>query len=220
MGSRNREVMSSKLKLVTASVALLALVGVARAQEREYAEAPKLNLTLTAEKTAWRLGETAHVRIRIENATGGKIEIPSTIYFQADNRPSDDGRVTMSHGVFWSPVSLTQTYGGGAGVCRSDLTPERVEVLKKKVVVIHPAKDALVLEKGDAKEFSFDLARTCWGHSIAAFYPSETIFEATENYGRNTYRVYFEMEFRKQTSTRNDPRYHQLKSNAVEVTIN
>jgi len=64
---------------MTAFAALAALVGVAAAQEREYAEAPNLRLTLTAEKTTWRAGEPSPVRIRIENATGESIEIPSTV---------------------------------------------------------------------------------------------------------------------------------------------
>ncbi|HKG12816.1 MAG TPA: hypothetical protein VKB12_05735 [Pyrinomonadaceae bacterium] len=213
--------MSFKLKLVTVSVALTALAGVAGAQEREYAEPPELKLTQTVEKTFWRAGEPAHVRVRIENASGGSIEIPSNVSFMADNRSREDGWATTSHGVFWSPVSLTKTYSVRGSQCQNDLTPDRVKTPKGgKVVEIHPAKDKLTLGKGEAKEFSFDLAGTCWGHSIQAFYPDSTIFEAAGRYKSNSYRVYFLMQFRMRTGDPKDVRNHQLKSNAVEVTIN
>lgn len=204
---------------MTAFVALLALACAAGAQEREYAEASGLRLTLAVEKGAWRPNEAATVKIKIENATGERIEIPSTISFRADNRANEKVMVTTSEGVFWSPVSLTGDYTGREGVCQNDLTPERVEVVKKKVLVIHPAKDKLVIEKGEAKEFSFDLARTCWGHSIHAFYPSRTIFEAAKGYKPNQYRVYFQMQFRMRTGDPKDPRYFHLKSNPVEIII-
>jgi hypothetical protein len=209
-----------KLKFAPLLLAFCALATVAGAQEREYADAPKLKLTLSIDRTAWRPGEPAPVRARIENATGDRFEIPSGISFKADNRPSDDDWVTMSHGVFWAPVGLNKGSGGDTGHCQSDLSPERVETLQGKVVVIHPAKGKLMLEKGEAKEFSFDLTRACWGHSIAAFYPSQPIFEVAKRYPNNSYRIYFQMEFRMKTASKNDPRFHQLKSNAVEVTIN
>ena len=200
--------------------ALCALATAAGAQEREYAVAPNLKLTLSAVKTAWRPGEPAPVRIRVENATGERFEIPSTVSFKADNRANDGVMATMSHGVFWSPVSLTKSYGDGRNGCQDDLTPGRVETLQGKVRVIHPARDKIFLEKGEAKEFSFDLSATCWGHSIGAYHPSRNIFEVAERYTKHSYRVYFQMQFPMRLADPVAPRYHQLKSNEVEVTIN
>ena len=207
-------------KLAPLLFALCTLATASGAQEREYAVAPNLKLTLLVVKTAWRPGEPAPVRMRVENATGERFEIPSTVSFKADNRANDDGRETMRHGIFWSPVSLTKSYGGSPNGCQDDLAPGRVETLKGKVRIIHPARDKIVLEKGEAKEFSFDLVGTCWGHSLGAYYPSLNIFEVAERYTTNSYRIYFQMHFRMKTADPKDPRYHQLKSNEVEVTIN
>jgi hypothetical protein len=206
-------------KLAPLLFALCTLATAAGAQEREYAAAPNLKLTLSVAKNAWRPGEPAAVRMKVENATGERFEIPSTISFKADNRANDGVRVTMSHGVFWSPVSLNKTYGGRPSGCQDDLAPGRVETVSGKVRIIHPARDKIVLEKGEAKEFSFDLAGTCWGHSLGSYYPSLNLFEVAERYTNNSYRVYFQMQFPMRLADPVAPRYHQLKSNAVEVTI-
>lgn len=207
-------------RLALVLLAFCAPAAAARAQEREYAEAPNLKLTVTAEKTHWRQGAAAPVRVRIENATGGRMEVPSVIVFRADNRLDDGGRVTTSEGVLWSPVSLTKSYGVGAKSCQNDLSPQRVKNVKGVVVEIHPDRGVIVLDKGGAKEFGFDLALTCWGHSISSFYPSSTVFEAAERFKPNSYRVYFSMQFPMRTGKPGDARYHQVKSNAVEVIIN
>ena len=202
---------------------LCALAVNAGAQEREYADAPKLKLTVTVDQSVWRQGEAAPVRLRIENVSDGDIEMPSTASFLADNRARGDEDITTAHGVFSSPVSFTKVYAGRTRGCQDDLSPDRVERPKGgNVVVIHPARDRVMLAKGAAKEFTFDLAGTCWKHYILSFYADETIFAAAADYRPNTYRVYLLMQFRMRPKPGGPegPLFHQLKSNAVEVTIN
>jgi hypothetical protein len=212
------------LTLMAAFVALPALSCAVGAQGLEKAKVPTLNLTLTAEKTSWRAGEAARVKIKIENASGGETEIPSTVYFTADNRSVVGGSsVTMLDGVFWSPVSLLKSYDAPSARCRNDLSPDRVETLKgTNVVTIFPAKETLPLKKGEAKEFDFDLAGTCWGHSIAAFYPDDSLFSLAAKYKQKTYGLYFETEFdtgKTEVGGKSNPVVKDLKSNVVVITI-
>lgn len=211
-------------KLLTVIVASLALSCAAVARERGVEKVPKLKLSLTAEKTSWRSGEDARVKVRIENASEGEASIPSVVNFTADNRSEvGGGLVTMGDGVFWSPVSLLKSYFARAGRCQNDLSPDRVETLKgTNIVSIRPAGERLTLKKGEVKEFDFDLAETCWGHSIAAFYPNGSLFSLAAKYGRKTYGVYFQMRFQTGTTKAGGlkvPTVEHLKSNAVEISI-
>ena len=210
-------------KLMTASVALLALACVAGAQSRQKPKVPKLTLTLTVEKTVWRYKEAAPVKIRIENASEDEAKIPSAVYFTADNRSETGGIVTKSEGVFWSPVSLRKTYAASAELCQDDLSPGRVEKFHgTDIVTIFPPKEKLTLKKGEAKEFDFDLAAMCWNHSIGSMYPNRSIFSLAADYRRKTYTVYFEMEFQVGATEAGGlkvPTLEHLKSNAVEISI-
>src|ERR1700754_1307485 len=212
-----------RVQLMTAFVALLALACGAGAQSRRKAKVPKLTLTLTVGETGWRYKEAAPVKIRIENASEGEAKIPSAVYFTADNRGRTGGSVTKSEGVFWSSVSLLKTYAASGELCQNDLSPGRVEKLHgTEIVTIFPPKEKLTLKKGEAKEFDFDLAATCWNHSIGSMYPNRNIFSLAADYGRKTYTVYFEMEFqvgKTEAGSLKVPTLEHLKSNAVEISI-
>lgn len=216
-------------KLIGLFIIILALalsIGAQIATERKI---PNLRLMLAAEKTTWVAGQSALVRVKIENLTGHEVEVSSTIYFKLDNRKSVAEGPTMANGVFWSPVSLTKIYDKDATGCQNDLTQARVEVLKgTNIVSITPAKDTLLLRQDENKEFTFDLAGTCWNHSISSVYPNNNLFsllrEHTSRFtDTNKFKVYLEYHFqvvKLQPSETKTPVIHRLKSNEVEITIN
>jgi hypothetical protein len=210
--------------LAATLVALLALSCSAGAQGRVDAKVPKLTLTLTAEKTSWRAGEAVHVKIRIENASGQDVEIPSNVSFMADNRGPGGDHVTMSDGVFSSPVSLTKAYADHPAGCENDLSESRVRRVKgTNIVEIFPDSGELILKKGEAKEYAFDISSKCWHHYISAYYADSSIFPLAEKYKVKTYRVFFSMQFPAGTSNVGGVKTRlvtHLKSNAVEVEIN
>lgn len=212
-------------KSISLVAAILTLSFSACAQMQEKKEAPNLRLTLTTEKTTWLRYKPAPVRITIENLSEAKVELPSSIYFRLDNRKSEDEPETTAEGVFLSPVRLTKTYGEDATGCQSDLTQDRVGVLKgTDIVLITPSTGSLILQKGEKKEFNFDLARTCWNHSISSIYPNRNLFPLvgahSSRFNGTKYKVYFEMGFDAGMSKINGiemPLVHNLSSNKVEI---
>jgi hypothetical protein len=213
-------------KLTSVVLISLALTFSAGAKVQNLEEVPNLRLTLSIENTTWTKYEPVLVKITIENLSGNKVELPSSISFNLDNRTFASERVTMDNGVFWSPVSLTKTYGKDVAGCQSDLVENRVEVLKgTNIVSISPPKDSLMLTTGEKKEFSFDLTKTCWNHSISSVYPNSNLFSlvdttpAAKHIGSNKYRVYFDMEFKAGTVD-GIPRNKRPRSNEVEIVVN
>jgi len=208
---------------ISLMVLFLALTCNASSQAQKKPGAPNLRLTLSMEKTIWLVYEPVPVKITVENLSGNKVQLPSSIYFKFDNRESESVRVTMSEGVFWSPVSLTKTYSKEVKGCEDDLIAERVEVLQDtNIVLISPPKDNLMLQKDEKKEFRFDLSKTCWNHSLSSIYPNGYLFSYVG--ASRKYKVYFEMEFKVGSAklAGSDTPINlnkRLKSNEVEIVF-
>lgn len=189
-------------------------------------ELPKLDLSLTVEKTLWKSSEPAVVKVIIENKETSKdfLILPSDISFRLAEREIDD--VTMSDAVFWSPVSLTKTYEAGRRGCQDNLTNDQVSYSNNsKIRVISPSADKSKLLKNEKKEFTFDLNKLCWGHAISSMYPSQPLFTMIDEYRSSTekYKVYFQMRFAAGMGVHNGVRYpmsKEMRSNEVEITVN
>ncbi len=211
-------------KSISLAATLLLLPFSASAQMQEKKEIPNLRLTLTTEKTTWSQKETAPVKVTIESLSEHTAQVPATIYFRLDGRARGDERMTKREAVFWSPVTVTNTYAEKATTCQNNLTKDSIQPIKDtNLVMIHPPSNNLYLRKGEKREFSFNLAGMCWNHSMSSVYPDQNIFQLARPYFISaSYKLYFELHFDGGMSEENGiltPITLNLKSNEVRVVI-
>lgn len=196
-----------------------ALTGFVFSQTKDESVLPNIRLRLSTEETLWETGKKAAVKIVVENLSEKAVSLPNGIHFTVTDG-TQSAAVTMREKVFWSPVSLTKIYEK-INTCQNDLTKERVSTPgDKNIIQISPSAQNFILKKGEKKEFSFNLAGTCWNHVLSSSYPYRNLFTLT---GFGKFKVYFEMEFdagEKEFKGIKYPAVEHVKSNEIEIIIN
>lgn len=174
---------------------------------------PNLRLSLSAKEPLWETGKKAVVKIAVENLSDEIITFPDSIYFRITDGTRSEA-ITTRERVFWSPARLTKTYEENKNGCEDDLGKEL------DTTIGFPPPQNFILQKGEKKEFNFNLAGTCWNHVLSSTYPNKDLF-ALAVLGK--YKVYFEIGFNVETYETNGmeiPLSKSIKSNEIEIIIN
>jgi hypothetical protein len=145
----------------------------------------EVKLTLSTEKKVWNKTEPLIVKFSFENLSEDSVKLSAGIGFLLTDITSD----SKTRGIdFISPVSLTKVYDEKINGCQDDLTPDRFN----ETGGIISSKQTLNLEKGEKKEFSFDLNKICWNEMRSSVYANQNLSSLVKP---GKYALYFRTAF-------------------------